>query len=70
MVKIPPLLLLAFKAERAGRQVVRVKLGNTSKKCSNCGYVVENLTLKDRLFTCPNCGWEADRDYNASFKAR
>jgi len=60
------LSLLAYKAERAGRRVVRVKPTNTSKRCANCGYIVENLSLKDRWFSCPNCGWEADRDYNAS----
>jgi len=60
------LSLLAYKAERAGRRVVRVKAANTSKRCANCGYIVENLSLKDRWFTCPVCGWEADRDYNAS----
>ena len=58
--------LLAFKAERAGRRVVRVKPTNTSKRCAKCGFVVSNLTLKGRLFVCPKCGWEADRDYNAS----
>jgi len=60
------LSLLAYKAERAGRRVERVKPTNTSKRCSNCGYVVENISPKDRWFTCPKCGWEADRDYNAS----
>ena len=60
------LSLLAYKAERAGRRVVRVKPANTSKRCARCGYVVENLSLKNRLFICPVCGWEADRDYNAS----
>ena len=60
------LSLLAFKAERAGRRVVRVKPTNTSKRCAKCGFVVSNLTLKGRLFVCPKCGWEADRDYNAS----
>ncbi len=60
------LSLLAYKAERAGRRVVRVKPTNTSKRCSNCGHIVEDLTLKDRWFSCPKCGWEADRDYNAS----
>jgi len=60
------LSLLVYKAERAGRRVERVKPTNTSKRCAKCGHIVENLTLKDRRFTCPKCGWEADRDYNAS----
>ena len=25
-----------------------------------------DLTLGDRAFECPACGWRADRDYNAS----
>ena len=58
------LSLLAFKAERAGRRVVRVKPINTSKRCAKCGFIVENL--KGKWFICPKCGWEADRDYNAS----
>ena len=60
------LSLLVYKAERAGRRVVRVKPANTSKRCAKCGYVVKDLKLSDRWFTCPKCGWEADRDYNAS----
>lgn len=60
------LSLLAYKAARAGRRVVRVEAANTSKRCANCKYVVEDLTLKNRWFVCPKCGWEADRDYNAS----
>ena len=45
---------------------MRVKPANTSKRCANCGYVVKDLYLRDRWFICPNCGWEADRDLNAS----
>ncbi len=60
------LSLLAYKAERAGRRVVRVKAANTSKRCAKCSYIVEDLKLSDRWFVCPKCGWEADRDYNAS----
>ncbi|OYT35321.1 hypothetical protein B6U96_10845 [Archaeoglobales archaeon ex4484_92] len=55
--------MLAYKAERAGRRVVRVKAANTSKRCAKCGYIVD-LKLSDRWFTCQVCGWEADRDYN------
>lgn len=60
------LLLLAYKAERAGRRVVSVKPTNTSKRCAKCSNIVKDLKLSDRLFVCPNCGWEADRDLNAS----
>ncbi|WP_456329944.1 RNA-guided endonuclease TnpB family protein [Archaeoglobus sp.] len=64
------LSLLAYKAERAGRRVESVKPTNTSKRCAKCGYIMDDLTLSDRWFTCPKCGWEADRDYNASLNIR
>jgi len=57
---------LSYKAERAGRRVVKVDPRNTSKTCARCGYVKKDLTLIDRVFVCPKCGWVADRDYNAS----
>ncbi|WP_232210827.1 RNA-guided endonuclease InsQ/TnpB family protein [Methanothermococcus okinawensis] len=58
--------LLLYKAEGAGREVILINPAYTSKKCSNCGCVVDNLKLSDRVFFCPNCGWKIDRDYNAS----
>ena len=38
----------------------------SSKTCSCCGYIKEDLSLKDRIFDCPNCKAKLDRDYNAS----
>ena len=38
----------------------------SSKTCSCCGYVKKDLTLKERIFDCPNCHTKIDRDYNAS----
>ena len=38
----------------------------SSKTCSTCGHKHENLTLKDRVFNCPNCGLQIDRDLNAA----
>ncbi|UXM84277.1 RNA-guided endonuclease InsQ/TnpB family protein [Methanococcus aeolicus] len=58
--------LLLYKAEGADREVILINPAYTSKKCSNCGFVVSSLKLYDRLFFCPNCGWNIDRDYNAS----
>jgi len=57
--------MLSYKAEGAGRTVVKVNPKDTSKRCVMCGTVV-NMKLSDRIFRCPVCGWTADRDYNAS----
>ncbi|CUU91694.1 transposase%2C IS605OrfB family [Campylobacter hyointestinalis] len=38
----------------------------SSKTCSCCGYIKEDLSLKDRIFNCHNCKAKLDRDYNAS----
>lgn len=38
----------------------------SSKTCSCCGWKDENQTLDDRMFVCLDCGYVADRDYNAS----
>lgn len=37
----------------------------SSKTCSKCGYVHKQLQLDDRVFVCPSCGFEIDRDHNA-----
>ena len=42
----------------------------SSKSCNHCGYVNQNLTLKDRKWTCPNCGTEIIRDQNAAQNLR
>jgi len=34
--------------------------------CSNCGWINQNLTLKDREWTCPSCETNHDRDFNAA----
>jgi len=56
---------LIGKAEEAGREVIEVNPAYTSKVCSNCGRVFENLTLSDRWVTC-DCGLSLDRDTNAA----
>lgn len=38
----------------------------SSKICSNCGNINNELTLKDRTYLCSKCGLEIDRDFNAS----
>ena len=38
----------------------------SSKTCSVCGNVKNDLKLKDRTYRCDKCGSVIDRDYNAS----
>ena len=38
----------------------------TTKPCSTCGYLNHQLTLKDRIWECPQCGSQHDRDKNAA----
>lgn len=54
-----------YKAEDAGRQVIRVDPRNTSKRCSRCGMLVEK-TLSERVHACPFCGLTLQRDVNAA----
>lgn len=41
----------------------------SSKLCHNCGNINHNLKLSDREYIC-ECGYKADRDYNASLNLR
>jgi len=58
--------MLAYKAEGAGCKVVFVDPKNTSKMCSRCGNIRNDLTLWDRTYTCPRCGLSTDRDLNSA----
>ncbi len=41
----------------------------SSKICHQCGTIKKDLKLSDRTYRC-TCGYEADRDYNASLNLR
>jgi len=56
---------LVAKAAEAGRTVCFVEPAYTSKTCSACGGIFENLTLADRWVDCA-CGASLDRDHNAA----
>ena len=59
--------MLKYKSEWYGKELVQIgRFEPTSKTCSCCGWVKKDLTLKDRVFVCENCGIVIDRDYNAS----
>jgi len=56
---------LEHKAKFYGKVLVKVNPKNTSKICSNCGFINENLR-DEEVFKCPNCGFKINRDVNAS----
>ena len=41
----------------------------SSKTCHSCGHIKTDLKLSDRTFVC-ECGYTADRDFNASLNLR
>lgn len=42
----------------------------SSKICSNCGSIKDELSLSERIYKCNECGYEIDRDLNASINLR
>lgn len=42
----------------------------SSKTCNVCNYINQDLTLKDREWTCPSCNTIHDRDFNASINIK
>ena len=58
---------IEYKARDAGVEVKCVsRWYPSSKTCSGCGWIHEDLTLTDRIFTCQQCGVVLDRDENAA----
>lgn len=58
---------IEYKGEWAGIEVVLAdRFYPSSKTCSCCGSIKRNLKLKDRVYKCDSCGFEMDRDLNAS----
>ena len=57
--------LLEYKGNLYGTHVVQVEARGTTKECAKCGVETEK-PLWVRKHSCPSCGFETDRDANAS----
>jgi len=56
---------LEWEFEKRGKAVLAVPAYNSSRECFQCGGINRDLTLGDRVFRCPHCGFTLDRDLNA-----
>jgi len=59
------IFMLSYKAQSAGRKLIKVDPRNTTQRCSACGSIVKK-DLSNRVHECPYCGFSCNRDYNAS----
>jgi putative transposase len=64
--RVPHLSEKGYKCAWYGRTFVMIdRWFPSSKRCSNCGYIVDKLALKIREWDCPKCSVHHDRDENA-----
>ena len=56
-----------YKGEWNEREVIKIdRYFPSSKMCRHCKFIYQDLTLDERIWTCPKCGQVLDRDANAS----
>ncbi|MDJ0556712.1 MAG: RNA-guided endonuclease TnpB family protein, partial [Microcoleaceae cyanobacterium MO_207.B10] len=57
---------LTYKCEWYGSQIVIApRFYPSSQLCSHCGHQ-QKMPLSQRTYNCANCGFTADRDFNAA----
>ena len=62
---------LEYKAKMHGGEImIADRWYASSKRCSNCDYYYDALTLKMREWDCPACGSHHDRDINAALNLK
>ncbi len=62
---------LDYKLKLKGGLLVEIdRWFPSSKTCSNCLYIMSEMPLEIREWTCPSCGIKHDRDENASKNIR
>lgn len=64
--------MLSYKQDRIPYHelILAYKKFPSSKKCSKCGNIKSDLTLKDRIYKCNECGNVIDRDLNAAINLK
>lgn len=63
--------MLEYKLTSQGKTFAKTdKWYPSSKTCSVCGFIKNDLTLADRVWTCSACGTTHNRDHNAAINIR
>ena len=63
--------MLEYKLTSQGKTFAKIdKWYPSSKTCSVCGLVKDDLTLAERSWTCSSCGTTHNRDHNAAINIR
>ncbi len=58
---------LEYKCQWYGKELIKIdRYFPSSKRCGNCGHIIDKLPLNIREWECPKCGVNHDRDINAS----
>jgi len=58
---------LEYKCQLYGSTLIVVdRWYPSTKTCSRCHTVKDSMPLSERVFRCDNCGFECERDFNAS----
>jgi putative transposase len=57
---------LKYKCDWYEKTLEIVPPYNTTKECNKCGYINKDLTLQNRVWKCPKCQTNHDRDVNAA----
>jgi len=64
-------LMLEHKAEWYGKNILKIgRFEPSSKTCSGCGHINQDLKLNNREWKCPECGTTHDRDVNAAINIK
>ena len=59
--------MLEYKSKWNDKSFVKIdRFFPSSKTCSNCGWINQDLNLSIREWTCPSCNEHHDRDLNAT----
>ena len=57
---------IEYKAQRAGKLIIKVPAPYTSQTCSRCGCQAKTNRKSQALFRCTHCGFTQNADRNAA----